>query len=113
MTRSLQLPSFLPESMRWLLSQGRVQEVVEMLKKIANVNCRYIPDEILQKFAVTMRLFILQPLWHNRNQAFGNFIHAISVYCILHFEEGKAQSKKISKKVPSLMNSLLSYSTSY
>lgn len=48
-----QLSSFLPESMRWLLSQGRVKEVVEMLKKIASVNCRYIPDEILQKFTVT------------------------------------------------------------
>ncbi|EFX84970.1 hypothetical protein DAPPUDRAFT_99384 [Daphnia pulex] len=52
---------FLPESMRWLLSQGRVKEVVEMLKKIASVNCRYIPDEILQKFTETME--------HQREQA--------------------------------------------
>nr|CAH0103622.1 unnamed protein product [Daphnia galeata] len=52
---------FLPESMRWLLSQGRIEEVAEMLKKIANVNGRYIPDEILLKFTETME--------HQREQA--------------------------------------------
>jgi hypothetical protein len=35
-----------------LLSQGRIEEVAVMLKKIANVNGRYIPDEILLKFTV-------------------------------------------------------------
>lgn len=41
--------------MRWLLSQGRVKEVVEMLNKIASINRRYIPEEILQKFTVRNR----------------------------------------------------------
>ncbi|XP_069992151.1 organic cation transporter protein [Penaeus vannamei] len=37
----------LPESARWLLSQGRVEETVEILKKIARVNGRTIPDQVL------------------------------------------------------------------
>lgn len=37
----------LPESARWLLSQGRVGETVEILKKIARVNGRTIPDQVL------------------------------------------------------------------
>ncbi|XP_057364698.1 carcinine transporter-like [Daphnia carinata] len=52
---------FLPESMRWLLSRGRVKEVVEMLHKIASVNHRHIPEEMVQKFTETME--------HQREQA--------------------------------------------
>ncbi|XP_042855438.1 organic cation transporter protein-like [Penaeus japonicus] len=37
----------LPESARWLLSQGRVDETVEILQKIARVNGRTIPDQVL------------------------------------------------------------------
>ncbi|XP_063589244.1 organic cation transporter protein-like [Penaeus indicus] len=37
----------LPESARWLLSQGRVEETVEILQKISRVNGRTIPDQVL------------------------------------------------------------------
>lgn len=46
--------------MRWLLSQGRVKEVVEMLNKIARVNHRYIPEDILQKFTVRQSFFFFE-----------------------------------------------------
>ncbi|XP_066983222.1 organic cation transporter protein-like [Macrobrachium rosenbergii] len=37
----------LPESARWLLTQGRVDETVEILKKIAEVNGKKIPEKVL------------------------------------------------------------------
>ena len=44
--------SFLPESMRWLLSQGRIDEVIQMLNKVADINEKQVPAEIIQKFKV-------------------------------------------------------------
>lgn len=38
----------LPESARWLLSQGRVEETIKILKSIANLNGRIIPPNMVQ-----------------------------------------------------------------
>ncbi|XP_076034398.1 solute carrier family 22 member 1-like [Oratosquilla oratoria] len=40
----------IPESARWLLSQGRVHETITILKRIASVNGRTIPPQVLKDF---------------------------------------------------------------
>lgn len=42
------------ESMRWLLSQGRIDEVIQMLNKVAAINDKQVPGDIIQKFKETM-----------------------------------------------------------
>ncbi|KAG7172755.1 Carcinine transporter-like 1 [Homarus americanus] len=46
----------LPESARWLLSQSRVEETIEILKKIAKVNGRTIPDQVLHDLQKSSQL---------------------------------------------------------
>ena len=38
--------SFVPESMRWLRLQGRHADVIKILKKVAKVNGKYLPDGV-------------------------------------------------------------------
>lgn len=40
--------SLTPESVRWLLKKGRVSEAREILRKVARLNGKEIPDEALQ-----------------------------------------------------------------
>ncbi|XP_015248626.1 PREDICTED: solute carrier family 22 member 13-like [Cyprinodon variegatus] len=40
---------FLPESFRWLMTQGRKEEALKELKKAAKVNKRTVPDDLLDK----------------------------------------------------------------
>lgn len=51
------LVSFLPESMRWLLAQGRIDEVITMLKHVAVVNKKDVPEEMLKKFKVSIIVY--------------------------------------------------------
>ena len=39
--------SFTPESVRWLLKKGRVSEAREVLRKVARLNGKDMPDEAL------------------------------------------------------------------
>ena len=39
----------MPESPRWLLSRGRTEEGINLLKKIAKFNKNEIPEEVLEK----------------------------------------------------------------
>uniref|UniRef100_A0A6A7FYK0 Organic cation transporter protein-like n=1 Tax=Hirondellea gigas TaxID=1518452 RepID=A0A6A7FYK0_9CRUS len=43
-----------PESVRWLMSQGRTAESIKIVKKIAYVNRKIIPDEVLKKFEMSI-----------------------------------------------------------
>jgi len=53
--------SFLPESLRWLLSQGKVDQVIENLKDIAKVNKKKVTDEVFKKFKVKAQQITEKP----------------------------------------------------
>ena len=48
----LQLFSFVDESCRWLNSRGRVDESVKILRWIAVVNGKQVPEEVFLSFQV-------------------------------------------------------------
>ncbi|KAF2356102.1 Major facilitator sugar transporter-like [Trinorchestia longiramus] len=45
---------FVPESVRWLMLQGRTEESLKIVTKIASVNKKIIPSDVLKKFEVSM-----------------------------------------------------------
>ena len=40
------VPFLLPESCRWLMSKGRAEKTINILKKIAKTNKKEVPDEV-------------------------------------------------------------------
>ncbi|KAG6454672.1 hypothetical protein O3G_MSEX008812 [Manduca sexta] len=46
-------PCIVPESARWLISQGRTEEAIKIMLRCAKVNGNKIPEEILQEFRET------------------------------------------------------------
>lgn len=46
-------PWLLPESARWLASQGRVKQAVKVLRRFEYVNGTHIPDDIMAEFIVS------------------------------------------------------------
>ncbi|CAH4035602.1 carcinine transporter-like [Pieris brassicae] len=45
-------PLYLPESPKWLLSKGRVDEAIKKAERVAEVNKKVIPPELIEKFKV-------------------------------------------------------------
>ncbi|XP_075980262.1 solute carrier family 22 member 3-like [Anticarsia gemmatalis] len=45
-------PWLLPESARWLITRGRVQEAVKVLRRFETVNGTQIPDDLMEDFVV-------------------------------------------------------------
>lgn len=39
----------LPESARWLITQGRKEEAIKEIRRAAKVNGREVPDDLLDK----------------------------------------------------------------
>ncbi|KAI5640891.1 major facilitator superfamily domain-containing protein [Phthorimaea operculella] len=50
MALALLAPFVMPESPRWLLSKGRVDDTIEKVKTIARLNKKVIPDTIIEEF---------------------------------------------------------------
>ena len=42
------VPFLLPESCRWLMSKGRAEKTINILKKIAKTNKKEVPDEVYE-----------------------------------------------------------------
>lgn len=42
----------MPESVRWLLAKGRIEEAQAIIRKAAKVNGKHIPEEIIQKLSI-------------------------------------------------------------
>ncbi|XP_012552868.1 carcinine transporter isoform X1 [Bombyx mori] len=49
------VPFVVPESARWLLTRGRVNKAVEILKTFERVNGTKIPDDVMDDFVVSAR----------------------------------------------------------
>ncbi|XP_045494326.1 carcinine transporter-like [Colias croceus] len=47
---SLFTPVFLPESPKWLLSKGRVDEAVSKAERVAKINKKTIPKDLIERF---------------------------------------------------------------
>ncbi|XP_069361594.1 carcinine transporter-like [Maniola hyperantus] len=54
MALSLLAPFVIPESPRWLLSRGRVDEAISKVTNIGRVNKKEIPEEVIRQFKLSM-----------------------------------------------------------
>ncbi|XP_052749076.1 carcinine transporter-like [Galleria mellonella] len=50
---SILTPWIVPESARWLISQGRIEKAMEILKKVERVNKKKIPEAVIMEFKDT------------------------------------------------------------
>uniref|UniRef100_A0A673B4A7 Solute carrier family 22 member 13a n=1 Tax=Sphaeramia orbicularis TaxID=375764 RepID=A0A673B4A7_9TELE len=55
---------FIPESARWLLSRGKVEEAKQLIKKAAAMNKRTVPDSLLEKFLLLLLFSFFLFIFH-------------------------------------------------
>ncbi|CAB3245480.1 unnamed protein product [Arctia plantaginis] len=48
-------PWVMPESVRWLVSRGRIDDAVKVIRKFERVNKTTVPDEVMDKFIATSK----------------------------------------------------------
>ncbi|CAH1642221.1 unnamed protein product [Spodoptera littoralis] len=46
-------PCVVPESARWLIAQGRIDEAIKIMQKCERINKKKIPTEVIEEFRVT------------------------------------------------------------
>ena len=70
---------FVDESCRWLTTQGRIDESIVILKRIAIVNKKSVPDEVFTGFKVIIKLFHLA--LKQKNAHFSALVQGSVNYC--------------------------------
>ena len=80
--------SFVFESVRWLVSQGKVSRAVKIIKTIAKANGRKVADDTFDSFEV--HNFIFQIVYHRFWQ---NYIYS-QRFAVSHREKCELQAKK-------------------
>uniref|UniRef100_A0A3Q2D8W8 Solute carrier family 22 member 13b n=1 Tax=Cyprinodon variegatus TaxID=28743 RepID=A0A3Q2D8W8_CYPVA len=69
----------LPESARWLITQGRKEEAIKAIRRAAKVNKRNAPEELLEKIAIPKKtssdneLFATSLMYYGLSLNVGNF----------------------------------------
>ncbi|CAD0206830.1 unnamed protein product [Chrysodeixis includens] len=48
-------PLVVPESARWLISQGKIDEAIKIIQKCSRINRKKIPDEVVKEFRETAK----------------------------------------------------------
>ncbi|CAB3221125.1 unnamed protein product [Arctia plantaginis] len=48
-------PWFLPESVRWLVSRGRIDDAVKVVRRFERVNRSHVPDHVMDTFIATSK----------------------------------------------------------
>ncbi|XP_026734613.1 organic cation transporter protein-like [Trichoplusia ni] len=52
---SVLTPLVVPESARWLISQGKIDEAIKIVQKCSRINRKKIPDEVVKEFRETAK----------------------------------------------------------
>ena len=55
----------MPESVRWLVSQNRTEEAIEILKQVAKTNKKELPDERLDFIRNRVSSFVVRVFFHS------------------------------------------------
>uniref|UniRef100_A0A8C9ZCE6 Uncharacterized protein n=1 Tax=Sander lucioperca TaxID=283035 RepID=A0A8C9ZCE6_SANLU len=90
---------FLPESARWLMTQGRKEEAQKELRRAARVNGRKVPEDLLDEVSCIKHTFDLntktinKPLCDMKEKCFGvalillinDFFHSYIVNSLLYY----------------------------
>lgn len=67
---ALLTPFFVPESARWLVSQGKIDRAVSIMRKIAHINGRDVDEAVYERFIYSCRAIEKADVCKNRYSVF-------------------------------------------